>query len=391
MGEHKTGVPERTRKRKQKKIIVSCLMIVFIVIFIVGLFMMNNDKPDDNDVTEPVETVEPTEGYTEPPEMASTSVKIGKIGENGNVNIFDEWAEQTEFHVGDAMMDGNLKIVYVSSGEYATEEGSVEDGYKVVRFEFYAENMNQTEEEISFYNFNGYADGKSVAMHYAGENTLYATLSPTRRAIGYIYLEVPVDAETVELVYTAEGDALDSSEITFVYDGEQSSGYVLSDISASENAHSVGDVIEAGSFKISYLNCYEYISEDENLQPSDGYRFVQCEFSMERLTEHTKIDVSSWDFAVYADGMPCNVKIIGDNNLNAILHAGDIATGVVTFEVPIDARVIEAEFMYDYSWHERTIFDISRLYEISVEESSVTEVPTESVTVDSETESSDAE
>ena len=357
MGEHKTGVPERTRKRKQKKIIVSCLMIVFIVIFIVGLFMMNNDKPDDNDVTEPVETVEPTEGYTEPPEMASTSVKIGKVGENGNVNIFDEWAEQTEFHVGDAMMDGNLKIVYVSSGEYATEEGSVEDGYKVVRFEFYAENMNQTEEEISF----------------------------------YIYLEVPVDAETVELVYTAEGDALDSSEITFVYDGEQSSGYVLSDISASENAHSVGDVIEAGSFKISYLNCYEYISEDENLQPSDGYRFVQCEFSMERLTEHTKIDVSSWDFAVYADGMPCNVKIIGDNNLNAILHAGDIATGVVTFEVPIDARVIEAEFMYDYSWHERTIFDISRLYEISVEESSVTEVPTESVTVDSETESSDAE
>lgn len=361
MGEHKTGVSERMKKRMQKKVLT--IGVVCVLIAVVGLMvwrMSNKSNVNTDETMEP--TIEVTEALveaTEPVELAETSVKIGEISDEGVEVAFDEWVEQTEFHVGDVMMDGNLKLIYMSSGEYPVDADVIDEGYKVVRFEFAVENMYKYDEDISFYNFKGYADDVSMVQYYGGENTLFGDLSSGRYEIGYVYLMVPADAEVVKLQYTATGDAQSESKIAFVYDGEVNCNYIgKTEIQTTENAWSVGDTADVGTFRISYLNCKEYISGDGEVQPADGYRFIRCEFKIERLTESEKVDVSSWDFSCYADDMPCEVKHIGDNNLNAVLHAGDSTQGTVTFEVPIDATIIEAEFLYDYWTTGRVVFNI---------------------------------
>lgn len=358
MGEHKTGVPERARKRKQKKMLTIACLVLSIIVLIVGICLGNRDNDDSHeiDVTSPTDaTTEVTEPYVAPEAISKVPVKTGTVGEDGAIVDLPEWIEQNEFHVGDVMVDGNLSIVYMSSGEAVADD--VAEGMKVVCFEFFVENKNTTDEEISFYNFRGYADGEPMNMYYGAE-AISADLSPNRSTTGFIHLIVPVDAETIELCYITKDDAANDKSVTFVYEADKSAGYVISDVSESADVMYVSDVVEAGTYKVSYLSCKDYISEDPENQPAEGYKYIQCEFQIERIKEHHIIDVSAWDFACYADGMFCEIKHIGDNELNDTLHAGESTTGIVTFEVPIDAKIIEAEFMYDYYHHERLIFNI---------------------------------
>ncbi|MCC8065104.1 MAG: hypothetical protein LIO70_08485, partial [Clostridiales bacterium] len=66
-------------------------------------------------------------------------------------------------------------------------------------------------------------------------------------------------------------------KITFLYEGEQDSGYVLEgDATATEDAFAVGDVIEAGGLTITYLSCEVDTSYNEYDQPASGYHYVTC-------------------------------------------------------------------------------------------------------------------
>ena len=125
-----------------------------------------------------------------------------------------------------------------------------------------------------------------------------------------------------------------------------------------DGKYSVGEVVEARGLKITYVSCEEYTpGEYDFFAPKDGYRIVVCTFEFEN-TGSSDIWISYFDFDCYADSYSCeNYSLYFDNPLSATLSSGRKATGVVAFEVPNDAEVIEIEYdIYDFFDTKRIVF-----------------------------------
>ncbi len=264
---------------------------------------------------------------------------------------------QTEYHVGDILMDGDMKIVYMSSGVYTEDSEYLQpdEGYQYIYLQFAFENQSEdSDDAISFFNFDGYADGYSVDMYYTDDDSLSTTLSAGRSTSGYIYFTVPEDAQEIEVEYTT--NYFTEDKITFLYEGEQDSGYVLEVSSeASEDAFAVGDVIEAGDLTISYLSCETDTSYSSYSAPKDGYHYITCTFEFDNAGDSDEY-ISIYDFDCYADGVNCDQSYFRDDSLSATLSTGHKAQGTVTFEVPDDATVVEVEYLTNYWTSNRIVF-----------------------------------
>ena len=287
-------------------------------------------------------------------------VKVGSVEQTAGTNPVqaeETLSAQTRFYVGDILMDGDMKIVYMSSGEYREENSysQPEAGYKYIYLQFAFENTSQTSDHsISLYSFEGYADGYAAEMYYGGEEDLSATLSAGRMTTGYIYFTVPEDAAEIEIEYTP--NMFLNDKLTFVYEGEKDSGYVpAANTDATPGAYQVGDIVESDKMRITYISCAEYT--DVYMKPRDGYRFVTCELEFENLGDSDQY-ISSYDFDCYADGTSCDARYMRDDDLSATLSTGRKAKGTVTFEVPVDAAVIEMEYVSNYWTSERVVFTV---------------------------------
>lgn len=280
---------------------------------------------------------------------------------NNNENKNDKVEEpaKTEYYVGDILEDGNTKIVFMSSGDYTEENEFMQPakGKKYIYLQFAFENISKTTDtSISFYSFECYADGYAAEMYYGGNDDLSATLSAGRATTGYIYFEVPADAEVIEVEY--ETNVFTEKKIKFIFEGEKDSGYVQQlNTTPTEGAYKVGDVIESSRLNITYLSCEEYVSDNMFVVPAEGYRFVTCEFEFENVGTSDEY-VSSFEFDCYADGINCKGVYIRDDELSATLSAGRKTKGTVTFEVPIDAEVIEVEYLTNYWTSNRVVFTV---------------------------------
>lgn len=267
---------------------------------------------------------------------------------------------KTEYCVGDVLQDGDTKIVFMSSGDYVEENEFMQpdEGRKYIYLQFAFENTSTSKDaSVSFYNFECYADGYAAEMYYGGSDNLSATLSAGHATTGCVYYEVPVDAESIEVEYTT--NLFTEEKIKFVFEGDKDSGYVP-DMNAAptEGAYAVGDVVESSKLRITYLSCGEYESDNMFVTPADGYHFISCEFEFENVgtsDEH----ISSLSFDCYADGLACTGTYIRDNDLSATLSAGRKTSGTVTFEVPIDAEVIEVEYLSNYWTSNRVVFAVN--------------------------------
>ena len=266
---------------------------------------------------------------------------------------------KTEYYVGDTIEDGNVKIVFMSSGDYIEENEFMqpEEGKKYIFLQFAFENISTTTDaSVSIYSFECYADGYATEMYYGGNDDLSATLSAGRATTGCIYFEVPADAEAIEVEY--ETNVFTEKKIKFVFEGEKDSGYVQQlNTTRTEGAYAVGDVAESSRLKITYLSCEEYVSDNMFVVPAEGYRFVTCEYEFENVGTSDEF-VSSIEFDCYADGMDCKGVYIRDDELSATLSPGRKTKGTVTFEVPIDAEVIEVEFLSNYWTSNRVVFTV---------------------------------
>ena len=136
--------------------------------------------------------------------------------------------EKSEYRVGDTLHDGNMDIVFVSSGEYLEDNQFMQpkDGNMFIFLEFAFLNTSKTSDSsVSFYSFECYADGYACDAHYADDDTLSATLSAGRSTSGKVYFEVPKNAQQIEVEY--EANMWTDRRIKFLYEGNQDSGYVL--------------------------------------------------------------------------------------------------------------------------------------------------------------------
>ena len=329
---------------------------VIIVMIIVAAGSSDNDTED-----KPV-TPNTTQGDTntnKPTQSASTEASTEIATDAPTEATTEPIKVKTEYVVGDMIEDGNMKIVYMSSGDYVEENEFLQpkEGNKYIFLQFAFENTSTTTDaSISFYSFECYADGYAAEMYYGGNDTLSATLSAGRATTGYLYFEVPANAEVIEIEY--ETNIFTEKKIKFLFEGEKNSGYVQQlNTSPTEGAYKVGDVVESSRLKIKYLSCEEYVSDNMFIVPAEGYRFISCEFEFENVGSSDEY-VSSFDFDCYADGLNCNASYSRDDELNATVSAGRKAKGTVTFEVPIDAKVIEVEYLSNYWTSNRVVFSV---------------------------------
>lgn len=319
------------------------LVIVLVIAFPSG----------DDDVVEQDNVVASSAYETEGASLKETA------GSENKAVAADEPVEpaKTVYCVGDILQDGDMTIAFVSSGEYVEESeySQPEEGYKYIFLEFALENTSDEDDHgISFYDFTCYADGYAAEMYYSASENLSATLSAGRGTTGCVYFIIPEDAIDIEVEY--ETNFFTEEKITFIYEGEQESGYELSlNASATEGAYAVGEIAESSNLKITYISCEESESDNMFIEPRNGYCFMTCEFEFENVGTSDEY-VSSYDFDCYADGFNCEQSFFMDNDLSAELSAGRKTTGSVTFEVPVDAEIIELEYLSNYWTSNRVVF-----------------------------------
>ncbi len=294
---------------------------------------------------------------TQPSEAPASTVQAASTTPQTPVETeAPEGDVQTEYRVGDQLSSNGLSIVYMASGEYISDNpyDQPAEGNRYIFLRFAFENTSSSDRGVSLYDFECYADGYNAEMQYLGEDTLSATLSAGRSTWGNLYFEVPVDAQVIEIEYTE--NMFSDKKLVFLYEGDQDSGYILeANVTASENALAVGQVAESKQLKISYLNCYQDSSGNQYIVPKDGFRFITCEFEFENLSDADQF-VSAYSFDCFADGISCESGYFRDDELSATLSSGRKARGTVTFEVPIDAQVIEVEYLSNFWTSNRVVF-----------------------------------
>ena len=79
---------------------------------------------------------------------------------------------------------------------------SPKDGYKFIRAYFIMKNTNKTDRYLGSFDFTCYADDSKMEKSYYGEDTLnFGNVSSGRNIQGYIYFEVPKNAQKIEIEY----------------------------------------------------------------------------------------------------------------------------------------------------------------------------------------------
>ncbi|MBQ7063760.1 MAG: DUF4352 domain-containing protein [Firmicutes bacterium] len=246
--------------------------------------------------------------------------------------------------VGDELLEGGFRIVYVASGLYQTDNEFMQpaEGNQHIFLKFAFINESKNDKSISSFSFECYADGYVQEAHYFGDEELSASLSSGRQTMGMLFFEVPKDAKEIEVEY--ESNFFSDKKIRFLYEGEKDSGFQLTpNTTRTEGALNPGDTVSTSNLKITYLSCSEYKSDNMFIQPPEGYHFYQIELEFENIGSSDQV-VSALDFNCYADGTACEQSYLADNDLSGTLSAGRKLKGTVTFAIPDGATVAEAEF-----------------------------------------------
>lgn len=120
-------------------------------------------------------------------------------------------------HVGDTLETKNLKISYLNAAEYVSDNMFIQpaDGMKYIYIELEFENLSSTDQSISYFSFECYADGASCSGYYGMDDLLSATLSSGRKAKGTVAFEVPADASVIEIEF--EDNIWTDNKIIFSY------------------------------------------------------------------------------------------------------------------------------------------------------------------------------
>lgn len=114
----------------------------------------------------------------------------------------------TEVKVGENITTNTLKVSFIELNDNFTgysQYASVKSGYKVIKATFEFENISSTDQYVSDWDFNCYADGYDCETFYSvDDNGFSATLSAGKKTKGNIYYEVPNNATDITLEYETD-------------------------------------------------------------------------------------------------------------------------------------------------------------------------------------------
>ncbi len=168
------------------------VIIVVAVIAVIGIF--SGDDDTDNTPAGNVTTSQSADADSN--NTADTTTKAPETTTKGN-----------RYYVGDTINANNVEITYVSAEEWFGYDQyfGPSDGNKLIRIKIEVVNNGETDVYVSVYDFECYADNQTAAAYYyADDDYSSVTLSAGRSASGYIYFEVPEDAESIEIEYETD-------------------------------------------------------------------------------------------------------------------------------------------------------------------------------------------
>lgn len=105
--------------------------------------------------------------------------------------------------VGDTTTSKSLNITYLNCFADSSDNPFItpKPGCHYITCEFEFENVSSSDQAVSFYSFDCYADGIVCSASYFRDDAISATLSAGRKARGTVTFEVPDDATTVEVEF----------------------------------------------------------------------------------------------------------------------------------------------------------------------------------------------
>lgn len=112
-------------------------------------------------------------------------------------------ANDGKYHVGDKLVENGVEITYVSAEKWTgySQYSAPAAGNMVVRIELSVVNNGSTDFGITSFDFNCYADNQAMSEYWSADDWISATVSSGRTASGYVYFEVPENAESIEIEY----------------------------------------------------------------------------------------------------------------------------------------------------------------------------------------------
>jgi len=108
------------------------------------------------------------------------------------------------FHIGETLDTGKVKITFQSAEDYVSDNMFIEPeaGKKFIRTYFIVENTSSADVYVSSYDFQCYADNAVADTPLLSDNLLSAdAISAGRKTEGYVYYEIPENAQSVEIEY----------------------------------------------------------------------------------------------------------------------------------------------------------------------------------------------
>lgn len=184
-----TEIPKKAKvcpncRKKQGGIFKWILIVVVVLVFIGSIFGGEDDGASD-----------------------SNPQKVGDV--SGTTKEDDTKEDDTkedvknEFCVGEIVETSNLRITFISANEYKSDNEFIQPDEGNVYYEmaFEVENISDTDQYISSWDFVCYADDYDMEQTYMDGLDLDATLSAGKKTKGSVFFEVPEDAKEIFLEY----------------------------------------------------------------------------------------------------------------------------------------------------------------------------------------------
>ena len=198
-------------KEKDKKPIFKkwWFWLIIVIVFVVAISAGGGSDEQttgaaDNQTTQQVQENQ-TEGQTDETSEAEEATKAEEttVVEETTAEPSKYDNMENVYFVGDTLEYDNIEIKYVSAENWKGYDSyfAPKSGNKIIRLKFEIKNNGGTDLFISSYDFNCYADDTAAEAYYMADDDLSATVSSGRSASGYVYFEVPKDAEYTEVEY----------------------------------------------------------------------------------------------------------------------------------------------------------------------------------------------
>ena len=151
-------------------------------------------------------------------DSSKTTLTSGNIVESNSTEENNTTNVKEEYNVGEIYEDDYIAIKYVSLNDNFTgysQYADIKSGYKVIKAEFEFENLSSTDQYVSSFEFDCYADGYDCEDFYSVDDSGFsATLSAGKKTKGSVYFQVPKDAAEIDIEYTL--DVWTSGKVIFV-------------------------------------------------------------------------------------------------------------------------------------------------------------------------------